>query len=382
MMRAVVFIAVLIVTVDAISFQDLVDRAEEADHPTKPKVVPKKLAPTLAELGDQEEAAQWSTEHLLGFDQKPPADLFADLDKPQKKIKVDDNDMPAKDTDKKKKVKKAAKPVKRAVSPADIVPEEEEDQVSPASLLHPTAQLLHPASALRHAHKAAHKDMAVHASLPKPPQDAKPKAYRAHAHAVRKASHVRHPHMLAPHDLLTRAATAAKHIAPARPNLAEDDEEPQDVGSSVGSYVKNLFNKVEKKPAVVKAHKVAKATKKIVHKLETAADSKPKPKPAKSMLRGLSRSMLVDQDNEAAKEDTKAKAKAKEQADARAEQKKIDEEGDEATASAPVPDLDLDAGDDDTEEDDDETPESKKEIPKLGDFLDVSSGDDDDIDFE
>merc|ERR1719446_876655 len=162
-MRAVVLVAVLLVTVDAISFQDLVDRAEEADHP-KPKVVQKKLAPTLEELGQRDEMNSWSTEHLLGLDQPAPADLFADLQKESKPLKLHsvEADEP------KKVVKKVKKVAKKAPSPEDIVPEEEEDEVSPTSLLHPTK------------HVAAPPTMySVHASLPRARMDAKPKEYHS-----------------------------------------------------------------------------------------------------------------------------------------------------------------------------------------------------------
>jgi len=356
MMRAVVLVAVLLVTVDAISFQDLVDRAEEADHP-KPKVVQKKLAPTLEELGQRDEMNSWSTEHLLGLDQPAPADLFADLQKESKPLKLHsvEADEPKKVVKKVKKVaKKVVKVAKKAPSPEDIVPEEEEDEVSPTSLLHPTK------------HVAAPPTMySVHASLPRARMDAKPKEY----HSSVK------PHLTSPLSMLKKHAEK-KHVAPLSPDLREDEEEENDEPVSVGSYVSSLMNHVEKKPAVKKAHQVQKKVKKTVANLIEAADAKPKPKPAKDMLRGLSRSMLVDEDNTAKAKAKAARAKAKEQAGVEAEQAKIQALADE-DAGSKLPELDLDAGEDDDESEDDES-SSKKDIPKLGDFLDVDSGSDDD----
>jgi len=361
MMRAVVLVAVLLVTVDAISFQDLVDRAEEVDHP-KPKVKKSApLAPTLDELGQQDEMASWSTEHLLGLDQPAPADLFADLQKESKPMKLHsvaaDVPVPRKVV---KKVKKAAKKVakkvvaKKPVSPADIVPEQDEDEVSPTSLLHPTK------------HNAAPPSMySVHASLPRhSSQDAAPKEYRASAK----------PHLTSPLSMLNKHAEK-KHVAPLSPDLNEDEDE-EDQPVTVGSYVSSLMSNVEKKPSVKKAHQVQKQVKKTVNNLIEAADAKPKPKPAKNMLRGLSRSMLVDDDNNAKAKAKAAKAKAKEQAGLQAEHEKIQQLGDEAAGSQ-LPEMDLDEGEDESEESDDDST-ATKDIPKLGDFLDVDSGSDDD----
>merc|ERR1711988_824870 len=74
-MRVVLCIAFLVFAVacvsetQAISFDELVSRAEEAQHP-KPVKAPPPPDPDMEE---------WSTDHLLGLDQPPPTDMFDDL---------------------------------------------------------------------------------------------------------------------------------------------------------------------------------------------------------------------------------------------------------------------------------------------------------------
>merc|ERR1712139_630651 len=74
-MRVVLCIAFLVFAVacvsetSAISFDELVSRAEEAQHP-KPVKAPPPPDPDMEE---------WSTDHLLGLDQPPPTDMFDDL---------------------------------------------------------------------------------------------------------------------------------------------------------------------------------------------------------------------------------------------------------------------------------------------------------------
>merc|ERR1712054_486878 len=74
-MRAAVYLglflcaSVLVAESTAISFDDLVARAEEANHP-KPKPEPEQ--PDL-------EMEEWSTDHLLGLDVPPPSDMFDSL---------------------------------------------------------------------------------------------------------------------------------------------------------------------------------------------------------------------------------------------------------------------------------------------------------------
>merc|ERR1711998_715274 len=77
-MRAVVCFGLFVLAValiaedaSAISFDGLINQAEEARHP-KPKV--KKEAPR-----PDPEMAEWSTEHLLGLDQPPPSHMFDSL---------------------------------------------------------------------------------------------------------------------------------------------------------------------------------------------------------------------------------------------------------------------------------------------------------------
>merc|ERR1712139_134251 len=81
-MRVVLCIAFLVFAVacvsetSAISFDELVSRAEEAQHP-KPVKAPPPPDPDMEE---------WSTDHLLGLDEPPPSDMFDDLvEKPHKK---------------------------------------------------------------------------------------------------------------------------------------------------------------------------------------------------------------------------------------------------------------------------------------------------------
>merc|ERR1712205_38733 len=90
-MRAVVYFGLFVLAVavisetEAISFDELVARADEAEHP-KPKPKPKRVDPEMEE---------WSTDHLLGLDEPPPADMFASLEheeeeeKPAKKVHVE-----------------------------------------------------------------------------------------------------------------------------------------------------------------------------------------------------------------------------------------------------------------------------------------------------
>merc|ERR1712023_292615 len=76
-MRAAVYLglflcaSVLVADSDAISFDDLVARAEEANHP-KPKKEVQVEQPDL-------EMEEWSTDHLLGLDVPPPSDMFDNL---------------------------------------------------------------------------------------------------------------------------------------------------------------------------------------------------------------------------------------------------------------------------------------------------------------
>merc|ERR1719506_699655 len=81
-MRAVLVIGVLVFvagcvsTSEAISFDDLEKAADAVDHPQPVnKAKPKKIDP---------EMQQWSTEHLLGLDQKVPKHMFDDLVRPKK----------------------------------------------------------------------------------------------------------------------------------------------------------------------------------------------------------------------------------------------------------------------------------------------------------
>jgi len=60
---------------DALSFDDLVARVEEQDHPHKAPPPPPPVDPEMAE---------WSTDHLLGLDEPVPDDMFDDLIKPKK----------------------------------------------------------------------------------------------------------------------------------------------------------------------------------------------------------------------------------------------------------------------------------------------------------
>merc|ERR1711939_875756 len=74
-MRTAVYFGLLVCAValisdgSAISFDDLVARADEAQHPKKVEKAPQ---PDI-------EMEEWSTDHLLGLDAPPPADMFDSL---------------------------------------------------------------------------------------------------------------------------------------------------------------------------------------------------------------------------------------------------------------------------------------------------------------
>merc|ERR1712110_156292 len=135
MMRTLVFVAILIVAIDAISFEELERRADEADHPeAHPPPPPKKVAPklpTLAEMGQKEEMQEWSTDHLLGLDAPPPTELFKDLQKlgkPKPRVHRAKHVTIKKVAPKKKMVVKKKVVAKKPVIPSTIVPEQSEEE--------------------------------------------------------------------------------------------------------------------------------------------------------------------------------------------------------------------------------------------------------------
>jgi len=79
--RAVIFLGLCVLAVafvsetEAISFEELVNQAQAATEPKKPKAV-HRVDPELED---------WSTDHLLGLDEKVPDDYFAALPSQQKR---------------------------------------------------------------------------------------------------------------------------------------------------------------------------------------------------------------------------------------------------------------------------------------------------------
>merc|ERR1711988_1623996 len=107
-MRAVVCFGLFVLAValiaddaSAISFDDLISRAEEAQHP-HPKKEVKRADPEMEE---------WSTSHLLGLDEPPPQHMFDEFLHPKKPAKKVHHKHVAKKHHTKKSHKKAHKHV-------------------------------------------------------------------------------------------------------------------------------------------------------------------------------------------------------------------------------------------------------------------------------
>merc|ERR1711939_1211865 len=78
----VLLAAVGLHSAESISFDDLYKAADSYDHPTVAKAAP-------APKPQDPEMKEWSTEHLLGFDEPVPEHMFDDLQAPQKKQHTD-----------------------------------------------------------------------------------------------------------------------------------------------------------------------------------------------------------------------------------------------------------------------------------------------------
>merc|ERR1711871_1232007 len=78
----VLLAAVGLHSAESISFDDLYKAADSYDHPTVAKAAP-------APKPQDPEMEEWSTEHLLGFDEPVPEHMFDDLQAPQKKQHTD-----------------------------------------------------------------------------------------------------------------------------------------------------------------------------------------------------------------------------------------------------------------------------------------------------
>merc|ERR1712196_665323 len=124
-MRAAVCFGLLVCAValigdgSAISFDDLVARADEAAHPKKIE------APKQPDV----EMEEWSTDHLLGLDVPPPSDMFDSLvNRPEEPVHVKKAVKAVKKAVK-KVIKKAVKkaPPKVVEEPKKVVEQDDED---------------------------------------------------------------------------------------------------------------------------------------------------------------------------------------------------------------------------------------------------------------
>jgi len=124
-MRALLWIGLFMIAVSmvsetqAISFDELVSRANEAENPEL------KEAPVVAEVDPEMEA--WSTDHLLGLDEPPPQHMFDSLlnrehHKAHKKMHKAPKVVEKEHKEVKKEVKKAAKLPKVHIQLAQRVP--------------------------------------------------------------------------------------------------------------------------------------------------------------------------------------------------------------------------------------------------------------------
>jgi len=324
---SLVLVTILISSVEGISFQDLVDRAEAADRP-QPKKAPKKLLPTLDEVAHQEDLKEWSTDHLLGLDAPPPADFMAQI-LPKSLQETHQTKEPVQHTE-------AAKQVHQ--HPSDIVPEDDDDV------------LVHPMQALH-----ADEDLSMHPTTPQKDVAAEEKTLappnlddllHGHDHKLKKASH------------------KATH------KVQKADKQSKTSKVEANPLAVSLFSRLN-------AHKTHEHKEDAMPKLLHLSDSEDEPKPTTHMLTGLA-SSLINKARQANNKRELAEVEHKKQADALAKQReRIKREGDRA-AGGPLPELNLDVGDDEPA-----TPSQPKaeDLPSLGNFLNVGDGGDDDDDF-
>merc|ERR1712159_508906 len=360
-MRAAVYFGLLVCAValiqdgSAISFDDLVARAEEANHP--PKRV-KKVEPDM-------EMEEWSTDHLLGLDTPPPADMFDSLvnrpaaaPKPHK-VKV---------------VKKVAKKAHKV-------------------------------------HKVAKKVQKVHVEHKEPEVDGMSYFEDQHEVAKKVAKHIKKVHKAPPapvekDDDDTEAEFASDpmgsliHEGPKKAHVAikVDKKTKHDV-QMVSPHISDPAMKIHRHKKAHKAKKVKKAKKAKMHHSENilsgmvhqdedvpedadiefpGLSSLPHAAPVKSHkvkkingLQGLASAMLERSNQQDVEQQAAAAKKVASKAKKDAEMAKLKKEARKAAGGHAVH-LDL-SGDTDEEDDKDE-----KTIPSLESFMD---DDDDDSGF-
>jgi len=380
---ALLLITIVAQTVEGISFQDLVDRAEAADSPKKVKTEKHEEAPvlpTLDEVAHKEDMEAWSTDHLLGLDAPPPADFMATLI--PKSVKEDADKAKAvakkaaankaaaaikKAAIKKAAIKKAAAHAAKVAKPehaakvhhlaSAIVPEEDNEEVSPIGTeAESQFDLLHPGSPL---HTAAH-----HETMLAPPNvdtllggsktiggsKTKGKGERDAAKRMHKS----------PESPVTKVAKKkVKKMVEADPKATQ----------LAGSLMENLRRREKKDYSLNNANK-------LMH----ASDSDDEGARSTHMLTGFA-SSLIKKARQANRKQRVDAAKQKTKDDALAKQRaRIEKMGNDAAGGA-LPELDLDMGDDEPAK----LP-SQKDVPSLDNFLNIDdpnhdSEDSDDDDF-
>jgi len=397
MMRAAVYIGLLVFAValvadsDAISFDDLVARAEEANHP-KPKKHVEVEQPDL-------EMEEWSTDHLLGLDVPPPSDMFDNLissskpahhkrvvhKKPVKKHVVHKAKKVVRKVAKKAHVAKVHKHIKKVHK----VVEEEEDSSSAyaESLLGELDHHTHKKAKKAHkkvhkkAHKKAHKvstPKARPATLPEhkvhmlggaglleaeDDEDEAPVVHKAHkkkAHMLQAPSLVQHK----THKKAKKAHKKAKKVAHKKAHKkAHKEESTASILDGLTSAHKDEEDSFEEDDDDFDAPSVS------------ALPRASAPAPAHKMksfngLQGMATAMLEENDKKDQAQATAAKKKAAAAAKEAAVQKKRQEDLEKRSGGNFVH-LDL-SGDEADEEDDKED----KAIPSLDSFMEDDDDDD------